>query len=778
MRIPLVLLLVVCSLADARLSAQALVPSAEVPVSDPVLAAAPLEQTPVASDSNGEIALAVWNDNRSGATAAYAARIDDDGLVLDRVGIHLGDGIPRTVVWTGTEFLVVLEHTGRHEMILVDVNGTIVRRSMVDAGERFAAALDGDVIRLLFLTTEPTSGGVTYLRGHFVNPLPELPVIRQIALPAAPTGYTDVEWLAGSDGNNLLVLRLQRANAGAGPDRVVAERISEDGEHLSSTDTGPFAFDSRDRLRGNSQGYVLVTQSDGNDPVVRSYALAPSGAYSGQTDTLATPAPQVADIALERDGPGYVLVWAPNVFQTRSFTHAASVAADATFGTLRVIGDWQGTQSGVAVATAGNHRVVLQGIRQRFGSTSYDVYSTQLNADLSARTPELVTQSSAIQSGVRVAASKNGYLVTWVENGPDLVVRTYARRFSTTGVPIDPSPVEIFAFEDEANVLRLPKARVAASANAYVVVWRTEAGLFARRMSAAGAGWLDAQPAQIAPAANHFDVTSNGTDALAVWTGPCGQSLHCVMSRRLPMSGPMDAGLQHVVSNSAFAHDVTAGTDGRDYLVAWSEGRRQCSITCGLDPFSILAARVRADGSPVDAQPLVLEDRQTDAQNPVVAFDGQQYVVLWSAWSNGWTVRGVRVTPGGTVLEKDGRAGTVVDREVGPASVQPVLARLDQHFVLFNRVAVVVDGRNAVRWTATTFPLTFPLSEVAALPRQTFVHHDSQQFASLHATTSPAGVLHVGYDRVAHGVFGGVSRAFVSRFGQDTPPGRRRAVSR
>ena len=774
----LILLLIVSSFADARLFGQTLSPSAEVPVSDPVVAAAPLEQIPVASDSNGEIALVAWTDNRSGAPEAYAARMGgDEGRVFDPLGIRLGEGIPRSVVWTGTEFMVVLAHPGRHEMVFIDAAGTIEYRSFVDAGEPFIAAIDGDDIRLLFLTVAPTSGDVTYLRGHLVDPLPELPGLQRIELPASPAGYTDVEWIGGSDGTSLLVLRLQRSSAG-GPDRVVAERIGRDGDHLSSTVTGPFDFDSGDKLRGNAQGYILVTQTGETDPVVRSYALDPSGAFTGQTDTLPLHSPSPADISLERDGSRYLLAWAPNPFQTRSFSYLTTVAGDATFGLLRVIGEWQGTQSGVTIAAAGDYRVVFQGIHQHFAATSFDVYGTEVNADLSAQTPELVSQSPNIQSGVRVAASQNGYIVTWGENGPDSLARVFVRRFSSTGVPIDPAPVEVFAFSRESNVLRVPQARVAATPNAYIVVWATDAGLFARRMSTAGAGWLDPEPARIAPSVEYFDVASNGTDALAVWTAPCAQSLRCVVTRRLPMSGLLTTGIESIVSDGASNYDVTAGSDGTDYLVAWSEGRRECFITCSLDPFSLLAARVRADGTPIDIVPLRLEDRQTFAEKPVVAFDGQRYVVLWSAWNEGWTVRGARVSRAGEVLETSGGAGTVVDAEIGPASVQPVLARLGQHFVLFHRATVVVNERTEVRWTAVTFPLNFPLAEVAALPRQTFLHHTSQQFASLHAVTGPTGVMYVAYDRVAHEAFGGVARAFVSRFNEESPRGRRRAVSR
>ncbi|HUP47363.1 MAG TPA: hypothetical protein VNA04_01090, partial [Thermoanaerobaculia bacterium] len=313
MRAPVVLLLLVCTVVDARLAAQIPPPSApEVAVAEPVYAAAPLEQIPMAADSNGDIALVAWNDNRSGATVAYAARVDQEGKALDPLGIRLTGGSPKAVIWTGEEFLVVVEVPGRHELFFIDVDGLIVERTPIDVAEPFVAASDGESIRLLFLSWQRVVvTQTTALRGHLVDPIRESPRLRAISLPPTPAGYADIQWIGGTNGSEILLLRLQRLESGAGPDRLVAERINAAADLVSSTETGLQVFiDSSDELAGNDDGYVLVKHVRTEVPGVRSFRLTAAGAYTGATHTLAPPVPPAfAQIRLARDGSRYLLAW-------------------------------------------------------------------------------------------------------------------------------------------------------------------------------------------------------------------------------------------------------------------------------------------------------------------------------------------------------------------------------------------------------------------------------------------------------------------------------------
>jgi hypothetical protein len=782
MRIPFFASLVVCSLASSLAVAQLPPPAIpETPVSAPVVTAAPLDQSPVVSDSNGSMALVVWNDDRSGETLTYAARIGAEGEVLDPLGIRIGHGIPKLAFWTGDRFLVLMEMPILHELVFIGVDGK-TERLPLDVEEGFVTTLEGaELPRLLFLDQGRTSTDASYLRGSIVTLLPTGPSVIRIELPAAPAGLLDTHWLGASDGTDFLVLRYQRRESGGTGDRIAADRVRGDGSVVSSTDTGlTGTLDLLDVFAGKPDGYLLVRHVRPGTTEVHSYRLTNAGVYTGETGTLGPPPPPpFSDIKLIREGSHYLFGWRvpmPALSITR--TYLTTVTTEGQFGSANLVGDWRGTVGGMALASQGTHRLIFEGVRTQLSSSWLDVMSTLLSDTFTTITQVLVSQSATLQSEVRVAASDPGYIVGWAENGPDRLARAFVRRFSSFGAPLDAAPREIYAVEQASNTLILPVVRLAATSRVYVVTWLQSNGLFARRISADGGDWIDFEPILIAPAATHFDVAANGSHALVAWTAECSQGQLCVMSRRLAMSGSADLGATETVVGHGFNYDVTAASNGNDFLVGWVDGSRNCVPTCGLDLQSVFAARVSASGATLDPAPLVLEDRRAFSERPVIAWDGENYVVLWSSFANGWFVRGVRVTPQGSVFEREASGeGTLVDGGVAAKPIQPVLARFGDQLVLMSRRLEVVSGETFMVWTAVTFPARTSLSQVRTLPRQEIFRHDSTQFGTVHAATSPRGLMYLGYDRVAEGIYAGVPRAFVTRFGTATT-GRRRAVSR
>ncbi len=782
MRIPFFASLVVCSLVPSLVLAQLPEPSIpEIPASAPVITAAPLDQSPVVADSNGSMAVVVWNDDRSGETLTYAARIGAGGEVLDPLGLRIGHGIPKLAFWTGERFLVLMEMPILHELVFIDIDGK-VERLPLDVEEGFVATLEGaELPRLLFLDQGRTSTDASYLRGSIVTLLPTGPSVIRIELPAAPPGLLDTHWLGASDGTDFLVLRYQRRESGGTGDRIAADRVSGDGSIVSSVDSGlTGTLDLLDVFAGKSDGYLLVRHVRPGTTEVHSYRLTNAGVYTGETGTLGPPPPPpFSDIELIREGSHYLFGWrVPMPSQSITRTYLTTVTTEGQFGSANLVGDWRGTVGGMALASQGSHRLIFEGVRTQLSSSWLDVMSTLLSDTFNTVTQVLVSQSSTLQSEVRVAASDPGYIVGWAENGPDRLARAFVRRFSSFGGPLDAAPREVYAIEQASNTLALPVVRLAATPRVYIVTWRQADGLFARRISADGGDWIDFEPILIAPAATHFDVAANGTHALVVWTAECSQGQLCVMSRRLSMSGPAELGDTQIVFSRGFNYDVTAASNGDDFLVGWVDGRRDCVPTCGLDLQSVFAARVSASGATLDPSGLIVEERRAFSEKPVVAWDGENYVFLWSSFANGWYVRGVRVSPEGSVFDREGSGeGTSIDGGIAARPIQPVLARFGDRLVLMSRRLEIVSTETFIVWTAVTFPARTPLAQVRTMPRQEIFRHDSTQFGSVHAATSPRGLLYLGYDRVAEGIYAGVPRAFVTRFGTATT-GRRRAVAR
>ena len=86
------------------------------------------------------------------------------------------------------------------------------------------------------------------------------------------------------------------------------------------------------------------------------------------------------------------------------------------------------------------------------------------------------------------------------------------------------------------------------------------------------------------------------------------------------------------------------------YLVAWEDVRG--------GGYDIYAARVAADGTLLDPGGLPLTTNPFSDQDPAVAFDGTNFLVVWGGQqageATGWDIRGARVTPAGEILDPGG----------------------------------------------------------------------------------------------------------------------------
>lgn len=115
---------------------------------------------------------------------------------------------------------------------------------------------------------------------------------------------------------------------------------------------------------------------------------------------------------------------------------------------------------------------------------------------------------------------------------------------------------------------------------------------------------------------------------------------------------------------SQFWPAVAAGNGA--YLVVWQEGL----ALAGAKNTSIRAVRVSAAGEPLDRQPITVCDAASFQCYPAVVFDGTNFVVAWQDFRTGrdWDLYAARVTPAGTVLDKDGFAvAAVPGNQIYPA---------------------------------------------------------------------------------------------------------------
>ncbi|HVG63768.1 MAG TPA: Ig-like domain-containing protein [Hyalangium sp.] len=142
-------------------------------------------------------------------------------------------------------------------------------------------------------------------------------------------------------------------------------------------------------------------------------------------------------------------------------------------------------------------------------------------------------------------------------------------------------------------------------------------------------------------------VASNGTDYLVVWADDRGGDVD-VYGARVGQDGTVLDNLGIPIAQALNAQQSPAvAFDGTNYLVVWSDGRRGS----GTD---IYGARVSPAGSVLDPSGLALSTSSVFTllmSAPAIAFDGTNYLIVWdekTGFSGPTNLMGLRVSPAGT----------------------------------------------------------------------------------------------------------------------------------
>jgi hypothetical protein len=93
-----------------------------------------------------------------------------------------------------------------------------------------------------------------------------------------------------------------------------------------------------------------------------------------------------------------------------------------------------------------------------------------------------------------------------------------------------------------------------------------------------------------------------------------------MMARGVAMSGSAAVSAGTELSNWAVPAHPAIASDGTNYLAVWNDGPF-------LSPHFV-AMRLRADGSPIDATPIILGPYSPDISS--VAWNGKTYLVTWT----------------------------------------------------------------------------------------------------------------------------------------------------
>ncbi len=263
---------------------------------------------------------------------------------------------------------------------------------------------------------------------------------------------------------------------------------------------------------------------------------------------------------------------------------------------------------------------------------------------------------TAVGSWERIAFDGTNYFVVWDDDlNRDFESDVYGARISEAGTVLDRPPIRIStARESQAD------PQVAFDGRNFLVVWSDDRlrpdpddpqdDVFGARVTRAGVV-LDRDGIRISTAAEQQldpSVAFDGSRFLVVWTDT-GSGSGDISGARMTTTGMvLDANGFVISSGPKGQGDPVVAFDGTRYLVAWSEESGEL--------YDIFGARVSRAGKTLDPKPIRISRGGRAWDAPAVAFGDENYLVAWTDWETGYSqdILGARVSRGGSVLDPQG----------------------------------------------------------------------------------------------------------------------------
>jgi hypothetical protein len=501
----------------------------------------------------------------------------------------------------------------------------------------------------------------------------EHPVSDPVSTPAAGSQYIPA---VAFDGTNYLAVWVDGRD-GAGF-KVFGARVNQAGVVLDSTGIAistangflpEVAFDGANYL------VVWVETHTGTGADIVGIRVSRAGVVldgSGIAISTAVGHQDVPEVGF--DGTNVLVVW-----QDRRSGPAMDIYGARVSRSGKVL-----DSSGIPISTATNHQsgpaVSFDGTnflvvwQHRLSGPASDVYGTRVSraGAVLDGTGIAISTAAKDQSQPAVAFDGTNFLVVWQDQRSGSASDVYGTRVSRAGVVLNGPGIPIStAAGDQGSVA------VGFDGTNFLVVWQVRSGgdsdadVYGARVTRAGVV-LDEPGIAISVTANEEEgpaVAFDGTNYLVVWADrPTDPFDDNILGARLNRGGV-------VLDRSGFAIAVIADDqsspavafDGTNYLVVWTENRRSGT---GLD---IYGARVRPGGAFLDGSGIRISSAVGDQHSPAVAFDGSNFLVVWSHRSPAnLGIGGARVKADGVVLDPVGI--TVANPGFDSAFLRPEVA--------------------------------------------------------------------------------------------------------
>ncbi|MCX6842981.1 MAG: T9SS type A sorting domain-containing protein [candidate division WOR-3 bacterium] len=612
--------------------------------------------------------LAVWHEEVAGGISG--ARITRDGVLLDTFSIVISapgilvqlypslsfDGANYFVVWMQVDTLtstgfdiygaritpagIVLDPNGipistaeyNHELPAVGFDGV----NYLVAWSDYRNGTDWDIYAARVTTA-----------GQVLDPL-------GIPVGTAPGDQFIFRGIS-SDGTNYLLVWQDDRDCNGYYD-VYGARVTRSGAVLDTTGI-PVSVEP------NNQGFAraafdganyLITWMD--DRMMREDHRIYAARMTQEGVVLDTDGIRLTDYRsiypdLVFDSTNYFVVWTDG----RSGEEAGIYGARVT--PTGVVIDSGGIQISTAESVQWPPAVSYDGARllvtwADYRGESADPYGARVTIDGTVLDPNGILLAygwtSPTQQSPAAAFDGTNYLAVWQDDRnetPDI----YATRVTSQGVILDPQGILVgTGFQGQFS------PAVAFDGTNFLVVWSawswTDCDIYGARVTPAG---VVLDPYGIPIAASQYYETDpslafDGANYLVVWEHEDMENQKCdVYGARVTPQGAVLQELAIAADSSQFIPTVSFGA--ANYLVTWTDDRD------GDNVMDVYGARVSPAGVVLEPSGIPISTFDMDQSNPVVAFDGTNWLVAWEDYrGDASAIYGARVGPGGVVFEPDG----------------------------------------------------------------------------------------------------------------------------
>jgi hypothetical protein len=258
-----------------------------------------------------------------------------------------------------------------------------------------------------------------------------------------------------------------------------------------------------------------------------------------------------------------------------------------------------------------------------------------------------ISSRNWIEDWPSVAFGDSDYMVVWHGNFSTWDI--FGARVSTSGEVLDPGGITIGAWSGNQAY-----PSVSFGEENWLVVWDDSRNgaedIYGTRVNSQGQ-ILDPTHIPISTADNEQwfpSVSFDGTNYFVVWMDQRGLNFDIYGARVDAGGNVLDP--NGIIISSADVHQYYPKVcfDGNNYFAVWMDWRNY-----GSTEWDIFGARLTPDGIVLDPSGIPICNYQYDQGMPDVAFDGENYIVLWEDWRSQETcdIYGAVVDTSGIVID-------------------------------------------------------------------------------------------------------------------------------